>query len=66
MGFWMRDGLLVVDGSGNPIDCATCPCGGTIECDSNPDELMQNYQSVRAILGATSIACRAPTTSRRE
>ncbi len=32
MAIWTNGGTLVVDGSGKPIDCATCPCNeGTCE-----------------------------------
>jgi len=26
--FWLKDGKIVCDGSGHPILCDTCPCGG--------------------------------------
>ncbi len=28
--FWFKDGTLKVDGSGHPIDCEDCPCGGVV------------------------------------
>ncbi len=32
MSFWTKSGAIVVDGSGNPIDCASCPCGMNCVC----------------------------------
>ena len=30
--FWIKNGKVVVDGSGHPILCATCPCGTSPTC----------------------------------
>lgn len=35
MAFWTSGGLFVVDATGKPIDCATCPCVPRVECLCN-------------------------------
>lgn len=37
MPLWMRDGKLLVDGDGKPLECDDCPCGGC-SCACGADE----------------------------
>lgn len=31
--YWIKDGKLIVDEDGKPIDCETCPCDGAVPSD---------------------------------
>jgi hypothetical protein len=34
MSIWVKDGKLVVDENGKPIECEDCPCDGAVQCDT--------------------------------
>lgn len=50
MAFWLNGGSIVVDGSGNPVDCAVCPCTGDVSTPCNPSPVPRDLTLVLTFL----------------
>lgn len=56
MAFWRaQDGTIIVDGTGKPINCATCPCEGAVECPSDCSGCSASYGAT--VAGLTGDCC---------
>jgi hypothetical protein len=57
MSFWLNNDKIVVGASGNPVECATCPCGMdcVCTCSSCPDGAPSQWTFT--LTGITNVGC---------